>query len=213
MAERQDSSPTPTTWRNRGTAREGIGGQAPAAIDQASSRRTAGKPAVGRRAPHDPRARQDHLACTLGRRTDGYRLESMVAFAATATRGPSPRRELVASIEGPTAGYGRSDEKPCVKAARTDGSALGLRGGGFHLVKRLPARPASAAALCAAEACGRGCLNAAHRPAAVRRRSRNRRDGPVCLAGWRGYARARRTPRTYAAHAALVRVLVNRGCL
>jgi len=78
----------------------------------------------------------------LGRRSDGYHeLESLVAFAGVGdmlTLEPGP--ELALTISGPQGAGLEADERNLVlRAARILAQEIGpLRGGRFHLVKRLP---------------------------------------------------------------------------
>jgi 4-diphosphocytidyl-2-C-methyl-D-erythritol kinase len=79
----------------------------------------------------------------LGRRADGYHdLESLVVFAGTGdTLTLTPGESLSLVVAGPTApSAGPPDKNLVLKAARNllDRHS-GLSGGGFHLVKRLPA--------------------------------------------------------------------------
>lgn len=79
----------------------------------------------------------------LGRRADdGYHaLESLVAFAGTADRLTlDPAAPLGLTVSGPTAGpAGPTDDNLVLRAARNLAARVrDLRGGGFHLIKRLP---------------------------------------------------------------------------
>ncbi|WP_210497233.1 4-(cytidine 5'-diphospho)-2-C-methyl-D-erythritol kinase [Microvirga antarctica] len=78
----------------------------------------------------------------LGRRPDGYHeLDSLVVFATTGdTLSLMPGPELVLEVTGPTASQaGGHADNLVIKAARQLGELVGgLKGGAFHLIKRLP---------------------------------------------------------------------------